>query len=534
MLVTDLEGANLQSISGGGGAPTTPSEPWEAEARVTRLGIQRAARRWERSHRALLIVSDAIALGVAAGLGVLLAAREAAPGLSLLVIAVWSIGLATAGAYDLRHVGHGSNELRRIVGASLWVALAVIAVAFLLRSDGARAVVFVTLPTGTVLVVAGRAVARTVSAAARRRGHGGHRVVVVGTAVEVLDLVEQGARSPSAGFNVVGACLPQYDGPDRRSPDHRRESAAGPTHSQREGDRRASTERRATTDALAEVGVSVVGAPHEVLDAVQACLADTVVVAGHAVLSRHAFRRMAWQLEGTGVAIYFASTLTDVATPRITFRRLGALPLMHVEAPAFEGVQRVLKSSADHVLALTIGVLLSPLFAMISILIKIDSRGPVLYRQERLGLDGRPFWCRKFRTMRLGAEREGASLESEFDDVLFKIRSDPRVTRVGRALRRYSLDELPQLLNVLGGSMSLVGPRPPLKTEAQLYGHDVERRLLVKPGMTGLWQVSGRSDLPWAESVRLDLYYVENWSIALDLQIMARTITAVIAGRGAY
>ena len=289
-----------------------------------------------------------------------------------------------------------------------------------------------------------------------------------------------------------------------------------------------------TREQLLSVGIPVVGQPHEVLEAVHGHVVDTVVVAGQGLLSRHALRRLAWEFEGTGVDILFASSLTDVATPRITFRPLGALSLMHVEAPAFDGGQRLLKASTDRLLAFVLAVLLSPVMLAISVLIKIDSPGPAFYRQERLGLRGRAFWCLKFRTMRVGADRELAALATESDGVLFKIRADPRVTRVGRLLRRYSVDELPQLFNVLGGSMSLVGPRPPLKSEADAYGHDVHRRLLVKPGMTGLWQVSGRSDLSWAESVRLDLYYVENWSTSLDFQLMARTVVAVVAGRGAY
>jgi exopolysaccharide biosynthesis polyprenyl glycosylphosphotransferase len=207
---------------------------------------------------------------------------------------------------------------------------------------------------------------------------------------------------------------------------------------------------------------------------------------------------------------------------------------MHVEAPAFGGGQRLWKTCSDRVLALLIALALGPVLLGIALLVRLDSKGPAIYRQERIGLGGTTFECLKFRTMRVGADRELASLQSESDGLLFKVRADPRITRVGRVLRRYSLDELPQLFNVLGGSMSLVGPRPPLGTEAAEYGHDVQRRLLVKPGMTGLWQVSGRSDLSWAESVRLDLYYVENWSPYLDLQLLARTVVAVVAGRGAY
>lgn len=493
-----------------------------------------STRRWVRAHRALLLGADGLALTTAAWMGVLFGPSDSGGLLAGALVPVWLVGLAVMGAYDLRHTGTGSPELARVVGASLRIALAVIALSYLLRSDAARDVVFVMLPAGVGLLLTGRAIARLLVASARRRGFGQHRVLVVGTVVDVLDLVEQAGRTPSAGFQVVGACVPRNDGQKRRHRDNRRGSSARPTHGQREGDRRAAPDRRADVGALTDAGVPVVGQPLDVLAAVDACVADTVVVAGQGMLGRHALRRMAWQLEGTGVELYFASSLSDVATPRITFRPLGRLPLMHVDAPVFKGGQRLLKSSTDRLLSLALTVLLSPVLAVVAIVVKLDSPGPAFYQQERIGMGGRPFRCLKFRTMRVGADRDVTTLDSESEGVLFKIRDDPRVTRVGRVLRRYSIDELPQLFNVLAGSMSLVGPRPPLLSEAAEYGHDVQRRLLVQPGMTGLWQVSGRSDLSWAESVRLDLYYVENWSLFLDLQLMMRTIVAVTAGRGAY
>jgi exopolysaccharide biosynthesis polyprenyl glycosylphosphotransferase len=275
--------------------------------------------------------------------------------------------------------------------------------------------------------------------------------------------------------------------------------------------------------------VPVLGSPREVLTALGTSEADTVVVTGQGALSRHALRRLAWQLEGTAVRLYVASAVTEVATPRITLQALGGMTLLHVEAPRLGGARLLLKSTLDRLFALVALVLLGPVLLALGALIRLGSPGPALYRQRRVGLAGRPFACLKLRTMRQGADREVADLreQSQTNEVLFKIRADPRVTAAGRVLRRYSLDELPQLLNVLGGSMSIVGPRPPLPS-------DVRRRLFVKPGMTGLWQVSGRSDLSWAESVRLDLYYVENWSPSLDLSLVARTVAAVVRGRGAY
>jgi exopolysaccharide biosynthesis polyprenyl glycosylphosphotransferase len=261
-----------------------------------------------------------------------------------------------------------------------------------------------------------------------------------------------------------------------------------------------------------------------------------VVVTGSGVLSRHALRRLAWQLEGTSARLYVASAVSDVAVPRISLQSLGGMTLLHVEAPLLGGARLALKSTVDRLVALAGLVVLGPPLLLLAALIRLDSPGPALYRQQRVGVAGATFSCFKLRTMRLGADRElpGLQAQSQGNERLFKVHADPRVTTVGRVLRRYSLDELPQLLNVLGGSMSLVGPRPPLPSEVAGYGDDVQRRLFVKPGMTGLWQVSGRSDLSWSESVRLDLYYVENWSPSLDLALVARTVAAVIRGRGAY
>jgi exopolysaccharide biosynthesis polyprenyl glycosylphosphotransferase len=212
---------------------------------------------------------------------------------------------------------------------------------------------------------------------------------------------------------------------------------------------------------------------------------------------------------------------------------VGDTPLLEVRHPV---ASRWFKTAADRVLAAILLFILAPAFLVLGVLVRTDSRGPAFFRQIRVGRDGRKFTCWKFRSMYVDAESRLAELaaQNEHDGLLFKIREDPRVTRVGRMLRKYSLDELPQLFNVLGGSMSLVGPRPPLPSEVAAYGLDARRRLKAKPGMTGLWQVSGRADLSWEESVRLDLYYVENWSHSLDWHILARTVSAVVAGKGAY
>jgi len=249
-----------------------------------------------------------------------------------------------------------------------------------------------------------------------------------------------------------------------------------------------------------------------------------------------ALRRLAWQLERDDVELVVAPALMDVTGPRISIRPVSGLPLLHVEHPELDGGRQVVKDLFDRVMALVALVVLSPLLLVVALLIKFTSEGPVLFRQTRVGRDGREFTVLKFRTMVVDAEARKTELlvHNEHDGVLFKIRKDPRITPIGRKLRRYSLDELPQLINVLRGDMSLVGPRPPLPEEVARYGGDVYRRLAVKPGLTGLWQVSGRSDLSWEESVRLDLRYVDNWSLALDLLILWKTWSAVVRGSGAY
>jgi exopolysaccharide biosynthesis polyprenyl glycosylphosphotransferase len=247
-------------------------------------------------------------------------------------------------------------------------------------------------------------------------------------------------------------------------------------------------------------------------------------------------RGLAWELEKTGTDLCVAPSLLDVAGPRTTVRPTAGLTLLHVDHPQLSGARQAVKSLFDRVMAGLALLLLSPLFLMLSLVIRLHDRGPALFIQTRVGKDGHTFRLFKFRTMVVDAEQRVAQLQAsnDHDGVLFKMRRDPRVTAIGTRLRKWSMDELPQLVNVVLGDMSLVGPRPALPAEADKYADHVRRRLVVKPGLTGLWQVNGRSDLSWEESVRLDLRYVENWSFALDLQILWKTISVIIRGSGAY
>jgi exopolysaccharide biosynthesis polyprenyl glycosylphosphotransferase len=280
----------------------------------------------------------------------------------------------------------------------------------------------------------------------------------------------------------------------------------------------------------------VLGRPTDVLAVLQVAAADTVVLTAWSDVGEEDLRRMSWDLEGSGVQLLVAPRLAEVATPRLRIRTVGGMPLLCVAEPEFTGSRRAVKTVLDYALAAVGLLLLAPVMLGVAVAVKVGSPGPALFRQERVGRHGKTFVMHKFRSMYVDAEQRLAQLShlDEGGGPLFKVRDDPRVTPVGRFIRRYSLDELPQLFDVLRGRMSVVGPRPPLPGEVARYEDDVRRRLLVKPGLTGLWQVSGRSDLSWQESVRLDLSYVENWVLGLDLSIILRTVSAVLARRGAY
>jgi exopolysaccharide biosynthesis polyprenyl glycosylphosphotransferase len=326
-------------------------------------------------------------------------------------------------------------------------------------------------------------------------------VLVVGDRDQVEDLVLQLRREASTGMDVVGVCV-----------------AGG------------------AVGVAAVAGIPVVGSFADVSRVSALLNIDAIAVCASPGVTSKALRRLSWELEGTGVDLLVAPALTDVAGPRITMRPLAGLPLIHVDAPELSGVRHVAKSLMDRTLALGGLLMLLPALVVVAVAVRVTSRGPVLFRQERVGKNGETFRMLKFRSMYRDAESRLIDLVhlNEAGGALFKIRNDPRVTPVGRFIRKWSLDELPQLWNVVRGDMSLVGPRPPLPAEVARYESDVHRRLLVKPGITGRWQISGRSDLSWEEAVRHDLFYVENWSLAMDLSILFQTVRAVVKGAGAY
>lgn len=420
------------------------------------------------------------------------------------LVLAWLVSLKALRCYDHRVLGYGADEYRRVTSASLRLAGGVAIAGYLANVGVSRGFLGISFAAGTVGLVAARFAARKHLHRSRSQGAGwSHRVLAVGDTAHVLELVHTLRREPYAGYQVVGACIP--------------DALLAPVP-QRLGD------------------VPVLGSFRAILDAAVAINADTVAVTASNELTATRLRRLGWQLEGTGIDLVLAPALTDVAGPRIHTQPVAGLPLIHVEAPEFRGARKIIKGFVDRALSFTALAAALPVLAVIALAIKLDSRGPVIFRQIRVGQGGREFGVYKFRTMVVNADALLAELsaKNETDGLMFKIRDDPRVTRVGRILRRWSLDELPQLANVLFGHMSLVGPRPPLPSEVARYDGDVARRLLVKPGMTGLWQVSGRSDLSWEDGIRLDLYYVENWSLAADLTILWKTFGAVARTRGAY
>lgn len=414
----------------------------------------------------------------------------------------WPLAVASAHGYERKLVGIGSGEIHAVLRAGLnMVVVAAVVTAVFRPLTEPLVLTVATVPAAILLSLTVRYLARKALHRRQARGQLVRRTLLVGRPDSVQALAETLEREPHRGMSSVGVCVPVED--------------------------RGRAEER---------GLHVLGSTDHVAGVVREFGCDAVAVSGTDGHRSSFLRGLAWSLEGIDVELFVHPGLVEVAGPRMHMHPHVGLPLLQVEQPHFTGWRRIIKRVTDVVLTSVGLVLIAPLLAMIALVVKMGDGGPVLFRQTRVGIDGRTFTMLKFRSMRVDAEERLAELQAANEGAgpLFKMRNDPRITRVGGFLRRYSLDELPQLFNVLSGSMSLVGPRPPLPTEADQYGDDVRRRLLVTPGLTGLWQVSGRSALSWEESVRLDLRYVENWSLGLDLLILWKTAFAVVAKQGAY
>lgn len=426
---------------------------------------------------------------------------------SVLFAALWLSSLAIFQTRSTRVIGAGIDEYRRIASASFWTFGIIAMVTLLAKVDLARGYLAIALPVGTLGLLTSRSLWRQHIRRERAHGHCQTTVLAIGDRQAVAHLVTELSRNPSDGCVVAGVCISGY----------------GPPCGE--------------TLTVGGREVAILGDETHAVAAVQRCGADTVAVTRTEHFGVHGIRELLWQLETMDVDLVVSPGVVDVAEARLTLRLTAGLPLLHVEKPQYEGSQRFEKQIFDACFSLMALIATAPILIAAAIAIKLTSKGPVFYPSERIGIDGKPFTMFKFRTMTEGADRQIADLLALNDSdggMLFKMREDPRVTPVGRVLRRFSIDELPQFLNVVKGDMSVVGPRPPLRREVENYDGDVKRRLLVKPGVSGLWQVSGRSNLSWEESVRLDLSYVDNWSMAGDLMIIAKTVKAVLTSHGAY
>ncbi|MDI6409689.1 sugar transferase [Streptomyces albus] len=480
-----------------------------ARGRLADGAIGWPATDWEQRYRRTVIVTDTVTTAfVVAAIGGFFGARDAANwhekwgilafGTELLVLAALAVSRAWAPVV----LGQGAEEFRRL-GRGLFTAAVVLALGGIaLTSRNIKLWIFVAIPAIALVTMTARYLLRLWLHKQRKEGRCLRPVLAAGSPATVRDLIARARKFPHLGWRVDAVCTTDGRGIDGDQLD----------------------------------GVPVVGRLADVAGHVRRDGFRVVAITPDPHWSPDRLQRLAWNLEGSDAEMVVAPVLMEVAGPRLHVDAVLGIPLLRVSMPAFTGGRRVVKEVVDRLGAALLLVVFAPLMVLVALLVVADSRGGALYRQRRVGKDGREFTIFKFRTMVAGAHGARATLahRNEGAGLLFKLRRDPRVTRVGAVLRRYSIDELPQLFNVLTGSMSLVGPRPPLPEESAAYGPDIRRRLLVKPGLTGLWQISGRSDLPWEEAVRLDLRYVEDWSLALDTVILWKTLRAVLRGQGAY
>ncbi|MDX6240834.1 MAG: hypothetical protein QOG10_5654, partial [Kribbellaceae bacterium] len=462
--------------------------------------------RWIAEYRRAALAGDLVAALI--GVSVALVARFGAQiNLGYVVLGAvlpvaWLACVALARGYETRYFGTGPEEFRSILRAAVALTALVAVASYATKSNVARGFVVLAVPIICVAAMFARWLLHRSIASRRVVGRCMRRVLVVGRNGQATTLRRHLEERLTDGYVVVATCLPRGDAGEEPEPG---------------SDRLGRTEM-------------------DILAAVDRYGVDAVAVAADPELAGHSLRRLSWALEQRGVDLIVSPGIVEVAGPRISIRPVAGLSLLHLERPSVSGGPHLLKNIFDRVVGFALLLLAAPVLLVVALLVRLTSSGPALFRQTRVGRAGVEFSMLKFRSMCVDAENRKEELHalSEGNAVLFKLRDDPRVTRVGRYLRRFSLDELPQLVNVLRGEMSLVGPRPPLPAEVATYAIDDARRMLVKPGLTGLWQVSGRSDLTWEQSVRLDLRYVDNWSIALDLLILWKTARAVFGRDGAY
>jgi exopolysaccharide biosynthesis polyprenyl glycosylphosphotransferase len=470
-----------------------------------------ARRAWRSAYVRRVLAADAIAALIAGGLGQLAEVGPVSLRLDQAQSSAWALlafpflwvgAMWAARTYEKRFLWIGAEEFRRAFFAAALLLATLGTLSWAFRLEVARGFVVVALPAAAALTLGHRFVQRVRLHRQRKHGKFQQTAILVGHRTGVAALHQQMVREAYHGYRVIGCCVP----------------------------------RRREEPGFVFDGMPVLGSLDDVVDVVRKYEVDTVAVLPSPELDGPVLRRLGWDLEQTEAELLLAPAVTEVAGPRVRIRPVSGLPLMHLERPEFKGGRRVLKSAFDRSVAALGLLFLSPIMIGLALAVKASSRGSVFFMHERIGRWGAPFHVYKFRSMVPDADKIEMTLfgQNEGNDVQFKMKRDPRVTRIGAFMRRYSLDELPQLLNVVGGSMSLVGPRPHVTREVEQYGFDMRRRLLVKPGITGLWQVSGRSDLSWDDSVRIDVRYVENWTLTSDLMILCKTFGAVLRGAGAY
>lgn len=464
--------------------------------------ITRHARPWTARYRRRLAVTDTLIVSAISAGALTLPSRDGIP-FSVMLLVLWLVALQGYHSRGSRVIGAGACEYKQVAAASVFTFGALAIIGLLLGTGDLRTFFLIALPTGVIALVLSRWLWRQWLLAQRREGRYLSRAIIIGPESDVIDITNRIDKSSGVAYTVIGAVLDGYEG------------------------------RYIHVDSRS---LPVLAGPDSIASTVRAAGVEAVIVAGQHSGDQKFIRKLSWALEESSAELVLASALTDVSGPRIHVRPVEGLPLMHVELPTFDGGKHIIKRSFDIVISGLALFALAPLLGVIALLVRFDSPGSILFRQERVGKDGRTFNMLKFRSMVETAEQDLALLSERNDGagVLFKLRNDPRVTRIGVVLRKYSLDELPQLWNIIVGDMSIVGPRPPLPREVSKYEEHVNRRLYIKPGLTGLWQISGRSDLSWEESVRLDLYYVENWSVMGDLIIMWRTLKVFVNTSGAY
>lgn len=413
---------------------------------------------------------------------------------AMLVVLVWLVSLASVGVYNRRVIATGPEEYRRLLLASLMTVAVLSTVSYLLKLEVSRGLLIIQVPVGTALLLLVHALHASWVSERRRSGVDVRRTAVVGIGSRASELAASFAAHAERGYQVVAIIAPPGD-----------------------------------TD-LVDAWIEML------CDRMASLRVEAVALTSAPTLTPEVIRRLGWRLEGTAVEMMVSPDFTDIGGPRLTVSHAADLPILHLDEPQLSGPKRATKRAMDLVGSGLLLILVSPVLVVLALAVRLTSRGPAFYRQERVGRDGTPFLMFKLRTMRTGADelQDQVWHAGEALGTTSKHPDDPRVTPVGRVLRRWSLDEVPQLINVLRGDMSLVGPRPLQPVEVATLPGEHARRLIARPGMTGLWQISGRSARTWEERMQMDLRYVERWSPSLDLVILARTVGAVVSGRGAY